>query len=56
MDISSDKRNLTWEDLDTGNFMRETESFLLVAQNNAQRINYVKAKVDKTQQNSKCRL
>ena len=34
----------------------ETESLLTAAQNNAIRTNYVKAKIDKTPQNSKCRL
>ena len=36
--------------------MRETESLLIAAQNNAIRINQIKARIDKTQQNSKCRL
>ena len=35
---------------------RETETFLIAAQNNAIRINYLKVKIDKSQQNSKCRL
>ena len=38
-----------------GNLKRKTGS-LLIAQNNALRTNYVKAKIHKTQQNSKCRL
>ena len=38
------------------NLKRETESLPIVAQNNAIRTNYVKAKIDKTQQNSRCRL
>ena len=38
------------------NFMRETKSLLIAAQNNAVRTNHIKAKIDKTQQNSKCRL
>ena len=42
--------------LKKGKLNRETEYFLLVAQNNAIRNNYVKAKIDTTQQNSKCRL
>ncbi len=37
-------------------FKRETESLLIVAQNNVIRTNQIKAKIDKTQQNSKCRL
>ena len=39
-----------------GNFKRETESLLIAAQNNAIRTNHIKAGIDKTQQNSKCRL
>ena len=38
-----------------GNFKRETESLLTAAQN-AIRTNHIKARIDKTQQNSKCRL
>ena len=47
----SHKKTRTW--LRKGNFKRETESFLIAAQNNA---NHIKARIDKTQQNSKCRL
>ena len=36
--------------------MRKTESLLIVAQDNAIRTNHIKARIDKTQQNSKCRL
>ena len=36
--------------------MRETESLLIAAQDNAIRTNHIKARIDKTQQNSKCRL
>ena len=50
--ISHDK---TWTWLRKGNFKRETESFLMAAQNSAIRINHIKARIDKTQQNSKCR-
>ena len=35
---------------------RETESLLIAAQNNVLRTNYVKAKIDMTQQNSRYRL
>ena len=38
------------------NFKRETESLLIAAQNNAIRTNHIKARIDKTQQNSICRL
>ena len=51
--ISHDK---TWTWLRKGNFKRETESFLMAAQNSAIRTNHMKARIDKTQQNSKCRL
>ena len=53
MDFSSEilhKKTWTW--LRKGNFKRETESLL----NNAIRTNHIKARRDKTQQNSKCRL
>ena len=49
--ISYDK---TW--LRKGNFKRETESLLIAAQDNAVRSNHIKTRIDKTQQNSKCRL
>ena len=48
--------NKTWTWLRKGNFKRETESLLMAAQNNAIRTNHIKARIDKTQQNSKCRL
>ena len=51
--ISHDK---TWTWLRKGNFKRETEYLLIAAQNNAIRTNYIKARIDKTRQNSKCRL
>ena len=51
--ISHDK---TWTWLRKGNFKKETESHLIAAQNNAIRTNHIKARIDKTQQNSKCRL
>ena len=38
------------------NLKRETESLLIAAQNNAIRTNHIKARIDKTQRNSKCRL
>ena len=51
--ISHDK---TWTRLRKGNFKRETESLLIAAQDSALRTNHIKARIDKTQQNSKCRL
>ena len=50
--ISHDK---TWTWLRKGNFRRETESLLIAAQNNAVRTNHIKARIDKTPQNCKCR-
>ena len=50
----SPKKIQTW--LRKGNLKRETESLLIPAQNNTKRINYIKEKIDQTQQNSKCRL
>ena len=51
--ISHDKTGI-W--LRKGNFKRETESLLIAAESNAIRINHIKARIDKTQQNSKCWL
>ena len=45
-----------WTWLRKGNLKRETESLLTAAQNNAIRTNHIKARIDKTQQNSRCRL
>ena len=39
-----------------GNHNRETESLLIGVLNNAIRTNHIKARIDKTQQNSRCRL
>ena len=50
--ISHDK---TWTWLRKGNFKRETESLQIAAQN-AIRTNPIKARIDKTPQNSNCRL
>ena len=38
------------------NLKREMESLLIATQNNAIRTNHIKARIDKTQQNGKCRL
>ena len=51
--ISHDK---TWTWLRKRNFKRETESLLMAAQNNTIRTYHINARIDKTQQNSKCRL
>ena len=52
-DISHQK---TWTWQRKENFPRETESLLMAAQNSTIRTNHIKAKIDKTQQNNKCRL
>ena len=44
----------TWTWLRKGNLKRETESLLIAAQDNAIITYNIKAKIDKTQQNSKC--
>ena len=54
--INNISRHKTWNWLRKGNFKRETESLLIAAQNNAIRTNHIKTRIDKTQQNSKCRL
>ena len=50
----SHQKIMTW--LRKGNLMRETESLLIAAQDNAIRTNHIKTRIDKTQQNSKYRL
>ena len=52
-DISVEK---TWTWIKNGNLNRETESLLNAAQNNVIRTIYVKARIDKTQQDNRCRL
>ena len=49
-EISHEK---TWTCVRKGNLNRETESLLIAVQNNAIRTNYVKARIDKMQQNSR---
>ena len=51
--ISQDK---TWTWLRKGNFKREIESLLIAAQDNALRTSHIKARIDKSRQNSKCWL
>ena len=46
---------ITWTWLRKVNLKRETES-LIAAEDNALRTNHIKVRIDKTQQNSKCRL
>ena len=56
---ATNRRHLTRENVygeKKGNRKREIESLLIVAQNNAIRTNHIKARIDKTQQNSRWRL
>ena len=48
------EKTRTWQR--KGNLKREIESHLIAVQNNTIRTNNIKAKIDKTQQNSKCWL
>ena len=54
--INNVSHQKTWTWLRKGNLKRETKSFLIAAQNNAIRTNHIKAGIDKTEQNSRCRL
>ena len=54
--INNTSHQKTWTWLRKGNLKRETEPLLIAAQDNAIRTNHIKARIDKTQQNSKCRL
>ena len=54
--INNISHGKTWTWLRKENFKRETESLLIAAQDNAVRTNHIKVRIDKTQQNSKCRL
>ena len=54
--INNISRQKTWTWLRKGNLMKETECLQIAAQDNAIRTNHIKASIDKTQQNSKCRL
>ena len=54
--INNILHDITWTWLRKKNFKRETESLLIAAQNYDIRTNHIEAKIDKTQQNSQCRL
>ena len=54
--INNISHQKTWTWLRKENLKRETESLLIAVQDNAIRTNHIKARIDKTQQNSKCRL
>ena len=53
-DKNSHKKTWTW--LRNGNLKKKTENLLIAAQKNVIKTNYVKEKIDKTRQNSKCGL
>ena len=53
MDIADDT-SLAW--LRNGTLRRETESLITAAQDQCIRTNYIKARIDKTQENSLCRM
>ena len=53
--INNNSHEKTWSWLRKGNFKRYTKYLLIAAQNNAIRSNQIKARIDKMQQNSKCR-
>ena len=54
--INTFSHRKTWTWLTKRNLKKETKSLLIVAQNNAMRTNHIKARIDKTKQNCKCRL
>ena len=54
--ISNISRKKTSTRLWKGNIMRENEPLLIAAQHNTIRTNHIKARINKTQQNRKCRL
>ena len=47
---------ITWSWLKNGELKKETEGFLIAAQDQALRTNAIKAKIDKVTEDSKCRL
>ena len=54
--INNVSHEKTWNWQGKGKFMKETLSLLIATQNNAIRNTHIKARIFKTQQNSKCRL
>ena len=54
--INNISHQKTWTRLRKGNLKRETKSLRIAAQDNAIRTNHIKPRIDKMQQNSKCRL
>ena len=57
LDIKDKTDNyITWSWLKNGELKKETEGFLIAAQDQALRTNAIKAKIDKVTEDSKCRL
>ena len=54
--INNNSHQKTWIWLRKRNLKRETESLIKAAQDNAIKTNHIKARIDKTQQSSKCRV
>ena len=54
--INNISHQKTWTWLKKAKLKRETESLLIAVEDNAIRTNHIKARIDKTQQNSKCWL
>ena len=54
--INNISQQNTWTWLRKGNLKRETESLLIATQNNTKRTKHIKPRIDKTKENSKCRL
>ena len=54
--ISNISHGKTWTWLRKENHLRQTEYFLIAAQNNDIRTNHIKPRINKTLQNCKCRL
>ena len=54
--INTTSHEKTWTWLRKGNLKRETKSLLIAAQDYAIRTNHIKARIDQTHHNSKCRL
>ena len=56
LEVNTFKPEENWMRLRKGKLMRETESLLIAVQNNAIRTIYIKARIDRMQQNNKCQL
>ena len=50
------KNEETWKWLKEGSLKRETEALITAAQDHGIRTNYIKANIDKSQRDAKCRM